>query len=77
MTDNEIVNEFINDTTLTGTDLLLKEQVLGLDGAIKKNRAEQTKVVQNLQDMDSQYLKLSGALDSAIQLIVKARKKPE
>jgi hypothetical protein len=74
MTDTELLNAFLQRPDLSSAEQALKEQMLATDRLIKSNTQEREKLLTSLKDKESEYLRLSGAFDSQLSLIISLAK---
>ena len=70
MTDNEILNEFLNKQDLSDFENTLKSQIFSLDSSLKNNIKEREGILQNLKTKEEEFLRLSGAFDAQVRLVV-------
>lgn len=70
MSDIDLVNSFLQRTDLSRLEQLMKEQILSLDGQMKQNTQEREKLTASLNEASSEFLKVSGAFDTLLKLVV-------
>jgi len=70
MSDIETVNAFLQREDLSVTEQIIKDQLLGLDQSIKLNTQEREKITSSLKEKEIEFLKLSGAFDAQLKLVV-------
>lgn len=74
MSDIDTLNKFLQRQDLSAAEHLIKDQLLELDKAIKLNNEEREKLTTSLKDKEVEMLRLSGAFDSHVKLILSLSK---
>lgn len=74
MSDIDILNQFLQRTEYSTTEKLIKDQLLELNQLIKTNNQEQDKLAMSLKEREAESLRLSGAFDAHVKLILSLAK---
>jgi hypothetical protein len=74
MSDIEKLNAFLKKEDLGVTEKAIKDQVVELDAAIKANSQEREKLTTSLKEKEVEFLRLSGAFDAQLKLILSLSK---
>lgn len=70
MADIDTLNAFLQRTDLSATEQAIKDQLIELDGSVKTNNQERERLVTTLKEKEAEYLRLSGAFDAQLKLIL-------
>ena len=74
MSNLEILNSFLQRSDLSAAEFFIKEQLIEFDKLIKSNNDEREKLSATLKEKEVDFLKLSGAFDSHLKLILSLSK---
>lgn len=64
-----LVNAFLSQENLSESELLLKNNVIGLNDLLQKLTAERAAATENLQRKEQEFLKVSGALENQMSVV--------
>lgn len=68
--DVSLINAFLSARDLTSVEEKLKNNVLGLNDLAKKLSAERDELNANLQKKQEEFLRVSGALENQLALVL-------
>jgi hypothetical protein len=74
MSDVDTLNAFLQRTDLSSAEQAIKDQLLELDQSIKSNNQEREKLTTSLKEKEVEFLRLSGAFDAQLKLILSLAK---
>lgn len=64
-----LVNAFLSQENLSESEMLLKNNVVGLNDLLQKLTAERAAATENLQRKEQEFLKVSGALENQMSVV--------
>jgi hypothetical protein len=70
MSELDVINGFLKRTDHNPTEQVIKVQLLELDAALKSNAQEREKLVNALKEKEVEFIKLTGAFDTHLKLVV-------
>lgn len=71
MTNSDKINAFLNREDLSSVEETLKAQVLEVDTKLKALAKERDDLLLDLKNRESELLKLSGAMDAMLAIVLK------
>lgn len=70
MSDIDMINEFLQRTDHNKTEQIIKSQLIELDASLKSLSQEREKLANALKEKEIEFLKLSGAFDTQLKLVI-------
>lgn len=64
-----LVNAFLSQENLSESEMLLKNNVVGLNDLLQRLTAERAAATENLQRKEQEFLKVSGALENQMSVV--------
>jgi hypothetical protein len=77
MKDLDRLNAFLQKTELGVAEKAIRDQVVEIDAAIKANNQEREKLATSLKEKEIELLRLTGAFDAQLKLILSLSKGDE